>query len=86
MRRAAKINAENRAWLKQMSQEARAAKQRLATEYLVRLHLPNAIENYRRAFRRVPPMSVKELNITSRFQQLRIEKNALNKMRVAFEA
>jgi len=76
------VNAENRAWLDKMSREkgrvTDEARQRLATDYLVRLCLPNAIENYRRDFKRLPPMSAKELNITSRFKHLRIDTNTLN--------
>jgi len=82
VKQAKAVNAENRAWLEKMSREkgqvTDEARQRLATDYLVRLYLPNAIENYQRAFKRLPPMSVKELNITSRFKHLRIDTNALN--------
>ncbi len=69
------VNAENRAWLERMTKRTGETS---ATDYLVRLYLPNAIENYRARFHRVPPMSVRELNITSRYQGLRIEKNTLN--------
>lgn len=76
VKRANAINAENRAWLeKNAGPESR---KRTATDYLVRLCLPNAIENYRARFHRVPPMSVKELNVTSRYQGLRIETNTVN--------
>jgi len=76
------VNAKNRAWLEKMSREkgrvTDETRQRLATDYLVRLHLPNAIETYRHGFKRLPPMSVKELNLISRFRQLRIDENGLN--------
>ncbi|MHC4493257.1 MAG: hypothetical protein ACYTDU_16730, partial [Planctomycetota bacterium] len=82
------VNAENRASLERMSENMRAflaakqlfatVKQELATDFLVRRYLPNAIENYQRQFKRLPPMSVKELKITSRFSRLRIDTNASN--------
>jgi hypothetical protein len=88
VRQAAAINAENRAWLEKMTKETREAteqvrallpaRQRLATEHLVRSYLPNAIENYRLGFKRLPPMSVKELNMIGRFKPLWIDANASN--------
>jgi hypothetical protein len=75
-------NEKNRTWLHKMSREQagamEAARKRFATEFLVRCHLPNAIENYRRCFKRLPPMSIKELNVANRFKSLRIDANASN--------
>lgn len=67
VKRADAINAENRAWLEKTTKRTGET---TATDYLVRLYLPNAIENYRARFHRLPPMSVKELNITSRYARL----------------
>jgi hypothetical protein len=92
VRRANATNEKNRAWLENMSKQTseataafKAARKHFATierrhrtEYLVRSHLPNAIEHYRDRFHRVPPMSVKELNVTSRFKGLRVETNTTN--------
>jgi hypothetical protein len=78
VKRANAVNAANKAWLEKMSRDTRATEQRFASVCLVKRYLPNAIENYRNRFKRLPPMSVKELNITSRFKGLRIESNASN--------
>ncbi len=49
------------------------------SELLVRSYLPNAIERYLLEFKRLPPMTVKELNeSTPRFKSLSLTDNAIN--------
>ncbi len=49
------------------------------TELLVRSYLPNAIERYLLEFKRLPPMTLKELNdSSSRFKDLNLSDNSVN--------
>lgn len=49
------------------------------TDLLVRTYLPNAVERYLLEFKRLPPMTVKELNDSSaRFKPLSLTDNAVN--------
>ena len=58
---------------------ATSFKQKNATEQLVSVYLPNAIERYRSEFKRLPPMSVKALGERSdRWKGLSIPDNSTN--------
>jgi prepilin-type N-terminal cleavage/methylation domain-containing protein len=49
---------------------AGAHKERMQTEQLVTAYLPQAIMRYQQEFKRLPPMSIKELNLISRYKGL----------------
>jgi len=57
---------------------AGAHKQRMQTEQLVTAYLPQAIMRYQQEFKRLPPMSIKELNLISAYKGLAITDNSTN--------
>jgi prepilin-type N-terminal cleavage/methylation domain-containing protein len=57
---------------------AGAHKQRMQTEQLVTAYLPQAIMRYQQEFKRLPPMSVKELNRISSYKGMAITDNSTN--------
>ncbi len=57
---------------------AGAHKERMQTEQLITAYLPQAIMRYQQEFKRLPPMSVKELNQISRYKGLAITDNSTN--------
>jgi hypothetical protein len=72
------VNEQNKALLARLSR-AELAKKRFVTEQLVRGYLTNTVARYEREFRRLPPMSVKELNsISRRYEGLAIKRNSTN--------
>ncbi|MHC4973115.1 MAG: type II secretion system protein [Planctomycetota bacterium] len=57
---------------------AGAHKERMQTEQLVTAYLPQAIMRYQQEFKRLPPMSIKELNQIGRYKGLAITDNSTN--------
>lgn len=57
---------------------AGAHKTRMQTEQLVTAYLPQAIMRYQQEFKRLPPMSIKELNRIGRYKGLAITDNSTN--------
>jgi prepilin-type N-terminal cleavage/methylation domain-containing protein len=57
---------------------AGAHKERMQTEQLVTAYLPQAIMRYQQEFKRLPPMSIRELNLISRYKGLAITDNSTN--------
>jgi prepilin-type N-terminal cleavage/methylation domain-containing protein len=57
---------------------AGAHKERMQTEQLVTAYLPQAIMRYQQEFKRLPPMSITELNKIGRYKGLAITDNSTN--------
>jgi type II secretory pathway pseudopilin PulG len=57
---------------------ASAHKERMQTEQLITAYLPQAIMRYEQEFKRLPPMSIKELNQIGRYKGLAITDNSTN--------
>ena len=57
---------------------ARSHSDRLQTEQLVTAYLPNAIERYKQEFKRLPPMTLKELTAIPRYKGMAIPDNSTN--------
>lgn len=54
---------------------ASSRQRELESEQLVKTYLPNSIERYKQEFKRLPPMSMKELNGIPRWKSLSIPEN-----------